>query len=149
MKASGGGSNLRMAVCNVALGLTLCVSAGTGCHSIGVQAGAASYADPYLIVHDSTLAHQISVVSVDYDEVGDLARGTATLRSNRDRSLEIQYRFSWYDKTGREIAAKGQPYHNLIIGGRDAVTVSSGAPNPSAQEFKIRIKKLRPIKAGM
>jgi len=126
------------------------VLAGTGCSTTtkGIQAGAASYADPYLIVNDSMLARQISVVSVDYDTVGDLARGTVTIRSNRDRTPPLQYRFSWYDKAGREIDPKGQPYQTLLIQGHDAVTVSSVAPHPSAEEFKIRVQRVRGNAAG-
>lgn len=135
----------RATFATLALGL---IVAGAGCSSTGLQAGAASYADPYLMVNDSILASQVSVVSVDYDTIGGLARGTITLRSNRDRQLPLQYRFSWYDETGRELDPGGQPYHSLLLEGQDAVTVSSVAPHPSAEEFKVRLKRVRNARSG-
>ena len=136
--------------------LRTCIAAATmitaslfmlGCATAGIQAGDASYSSsPYLIVDDPSLADQISVVRVSHDIVGDIMRAHVTLKSNRARSLRIQYRFSWYDANGMEIDGTGKPYRDLIIEGKDAVSVTSMAPSPYAQEFKIRVRKVKSVK---
>jgi len=119
----------------------------TGCSTAGIQAGDSSATmSPYLLVDDPSLADQISVVKVAHDNVGDIMRAVVTLKSNRDRSLRIQYRFSWYDQNGMEIDGSGKTYRDLILRGHDAVPVTSVAPSPYATEFKIRIQKVKSIK---
>lgn len=119
----------------------------TGCSTAGLQAGDASYSSsPYLIVDDSSLANQIGIEKVAHDMVGDIMRASVTLKSNRSRSLQIQYRFSWYDANGMEIDGNSKPYRDLVIEGKDSKNVTSMAPSPAAQEFKIRVRKVKAIK---
>jgi uncharacterized protein YcfL len=118
-----------------------------GCATSGMIAGDSSYtSSPYLLVDDPVLASQVSITGVDHTPVGDLVQATVTLKSNRHRSLHVQYRFSWYDEAGREIDPGGKPYRDLILEGKDAVPVSSVAPSPAAKEFKIRVRKLKSLK---
>ena len=118
----------------------------SGCTTAGLSAGDATYGSSYLIVDDASLARQISITDVEIDRVGNLMRGYAALQSNRGRSLQIQYRFSWYDANGREIDGTRQPYRDLILRGRDSVPVTSVAPSPQAVEFKIRVQKVRALR---
>ncbi len=123
------------------------LSATTGCSTAGLQAGDSSLTnDPYLLIDDSTFGRQIAIVKVAHDYVGELMRANVTLKSNRGRSLLMQYRFSWYDSNGMEIDGRGQPYRDLIIEGRDTVNVTSVAPSPAATEFKIRVRKVKAIR---
>ncbi len=118
-----------------------------GCRTAGLQAGDAGYASsPYVVLDDPSLANQISIVNVAHDKVGKLMRAHVTLKSNRARSLRLRYRFSWYDTNGMEIDGTGQPYRDLIIQGRDAVSVTSVAPSPYAEEFKISVRKVRALR---
>lgn len=127
--------------------IALAISLTAGCATSGLQAGNADYmSSPYLVVDDLVLADQISIVRVDRDIVGETMRAHVTLKSNRARSLRLLYRFSWYDANGMEIDGGGKPYRDLIIEGKDAVSVTSMAPSPYAREFKIRVRKVKPIK---
>lgn len=132
------------------LGMTSCgvlLLLQGGCGTAGLQAGGSrDTASPYVIVDDPSFGNQVSIVRVAHDQVGELMRGTVTLQSNRRRSLQMQYRFSWYDSNGMEIDGGGQPFRDLIIEGRDTVTVSSVAPSPHAAEFKIRVRKVKAIR---
>jgi uncharacterized protein YcfL len=119
----------------------------TGCSTAGIQAGDSSQAmSPYLLVDDPSLADQISVAKVAHDQVGDIMRATVTLKSNRNRSIQFQYRFSWYDQNGMELDGSGKTYRTLTLRGKDAVPVTSVAPSPYATEFKIRIQKVKAVK---
>ncbi len=123
------------------------VTAWQGCSTAGVVAGDSTYADsPYILADDSTLASQVQVASVDHEMIGGLMRALVTLKSNRNRTLWIQYRFSWYDANGVELDPGSTPYRDLQLQGRDAVSVTSMAPNEQAREFKIRIRKVKSFK---
>lgn len=119
----------------------------SGCSTSGLQAGDSAYTNSsYLVVEDPLFADQISIVRVDHDMVGDIMRAHVSLKSNRNRSLQIRYRFTWYDGQGMEVDPSGKPYRDLIIEGKDTVAVTSMAPSPQAREFKIRVHKVKAIK---
>lgn len=125
----------------------LTVLALAGCATAGLRAGDSSLTnDPYLIIDDASVGDQISIVKVAHDHVGEIMRANVTLQNNRSRSLQIQYRFSWFDTNGMEIDGQGKPYRDLVIEGRDTINVTSVAPSPAATEFKIRVRKLKAIK---
>lgn len=119
----------------------------SGCSTSGLVAGDSSYTDsPYFIVDDRIFGSQVKIVSVGKDFKGDMMRGYATLRSRRHRSLQIRYKFSWYDDKGIEIDPGTRSYHDVVIQGKDTITISSMAPNPQAQEFKVRVVKVKVLK---
>jgi len=119
----------------------------SGCSTAGTIAGdSATGQNPYILAYDSSFARQVSVVDVAHHTVGDLMQAQVTLRSNRNRSLLLTYKFAWFDATGLEIDPQSKPYRSLTIEGRDGVTVSSVAPNPQATEFKMKVRKVKSLK---
>lgn len=119
----------------------------TGCSTAGTVAGdSATGENPYILAYDSSFARQVSVVDVGHHTVGDLMQAQVTLRSNRNRSLLITYKFAWFDATGIEIDPESKPYRTMTIEGKDGVTVSSVAPNPQATEFKMKVRKIKALK---
>lgn len=123
------------------------IALAAGCSTAGLRAGDSSQTnEPYLIVDDPSIGDQISIVKVAHDVVGEIMRANITLQNNRSRSLQIQYRISWFDANGMEIDGQGKPYRDLVIEGKDTVNVTGVAPSPAATEFKIRVRKLKPIK---
>lgn len=123
------------------------LAALSGCSTSGMVAGDSSYSDsPYFIVDDRIFGSQVKIVTVGHDFKGDMMRGYATLKSRRHRSLQVRYKFSWYDDKGVEIDPGTRPYNDVVIQGKDAVTISSMAPNPQAKEFKVRVVKVKVLK---
>lgn len=120
---------------------------GAGCATSGTVAGASSYTDsPYVIIEDATLASQVTVVGVEHQMVGELMKAHVTIRSNRHRSLMLRYKVSWYDESGVEIDPGSKPYRTAVLPGKDSLSITSMAPNPSAKEFKFRLEKVKAIK---
>jgi uncharacterized protein YcfL len=114
-----------------------------GCSTTGEVAGKSASSSPYLIVEDYVLASQVSVTGVSHQLLGDLMQAHVTLKSNRERSLRILYRFQWYDATGIEIAPGAKPYNELILEGLESKGVTSIAPSPSAVAFKVKVRKMK------
>jgi uncharacterized protein YcfL len=96
-----------------------------------------------LVLEDSTrLKDQVQVLRVNYDEVNGLKRVHITLQSARHRRLRLNYRISWFDANGMEIDPTTKTYRNLIIQGRDTVTVTGLANSPAAVTSKLRVRDL-------
>lgn len=94
-----------------------------------------------IIEENGRLAHRVNVVSTSYDEVNGLKRVHIALASDRIHRTRIDYRICWFDANGMEIDSQTKPYRNLILEGRDAVTVTGVANSPAAVSSKLRIRE--------
>ena len=93
------------------------------------------------VLEDSTrLRDQIQVARVNYDEVNGMKRVHITISSTKHRRLRVDYRIVWFDANGMEIDPDTKTYRNLILEGRDAVTVTGVANSPSAVTSKLRVR---------
>jgi uncharacterized protein YcfL len=94
-----------------------------------------------IITENARLAHRVDVTKTTYDEVNGLKRVHITLVSDRSKRLRVDYRICWFDANGMEIDPQTKTYRNLIIEGRDEVTVSGVANSPAAVSSKVRIRE--------
>jgi uncharacterized protein YcfL len=94
-----------------------------------------------IIEENGRLAHHVKVLKTTYDEVNGLKRVHVTLASNRNRRLRVDYRICWFDANGVELDPQTKTYRNLILEGRDAVTVSGVANSASAVSSKLRLRE--------
>lgn len=94
-----------------------------------------------IIEENGRLAHQVDVINTAYDEINGLKRVHITLASHRNRRLRVDYRICWFDINGMEIDSQTKPYRNLILEGRDAVTVTGVANSPAAVSSKLRLRE--------
>lgn len=94
-----------------------------------------------IIEENARLAHRIDVVRTAYDEVNGLKRVHIELASNRNRRLRVDYRICWFDANGMEIDPQTKTYRNLILEGRDTVTVTGVANSPAAVSSKLCVRE--------
>ncbi len=96
-----------------------------------------------LVLEDSTrLRDQIQVVKINYDEVNGLKRVHITLLSSKHRRLRLNYRIAWFDANGMEIDPNTKTYRNLLVEGRDSVTVTGVANSAAGVTSKLRVRGL-------
>lgn len=133
---------------------TSCLAVGsvlTGCatkKTSGIEGAAAIVETPegdmqsskYVIVNNPKLARGIQIVDLKSSFVGDLLKAQVTLVSKYSSTLRFQYKFAWFNKDGIEIDPDASPWKPLIMYGNESKTVQAVAPNPSAREFKIKIR---------
>lgn len=94
-----------------------------------------------LVLEDSTrLKDQVQVLRVNYDEVNGLKRVHVTLASTKHKRLRVNYRIAWFDANGMELDPDSKTYRNLILEGRDAVTVTGVANSAAAVSSKLRVR---------
>lgn len=94
-----------------------------------------------IIEENGRLANRVQVVNTTYDEVNGFKRVHITVKSKRNRRQRVDYRICWFDAAGVEIDPNTKTYRNLILEGRDAVTVSGVANTPLAVTSKLRLRE--------
>ena len=94
-----------------------------------------------IITENARLAHRVEVLNTTYDEVNGLKRVHITLASDRNKRLRVDYRICWFDANGMELDPQTKSYRNLILEGRDAVTVTGVANSPAAVSSKLRVRE--------
>jgi len=132
---------------------TGCLAVGgmmVGCatKTSGLEGAAASVETPegnmqsskFVIVNNPKLARGIQIVDLKSVFVGDMLKGQVTLVSKYSSTLSFQYKFAWFNKDGVEINPDAGPWTPLIMYGNESKTIQAVAPNPSAREFKIKIR---------
>ncbi|HPO38702.1 MAG TPA: YcfL family protein [Kiritimatiellia bacterium] len=134
----------RMTMLCGAVLLTAALSALTGCvETAGTTVTTDHMTGSSLVMEDSTrLRDQIQILKVNYDEVNGLKRVHITLQSSKHRRLRLNYRIAWFDANGMEVDAATKTYRNLILEGRDTVTVTGLANSPACVTSKLRVRDL-------
>lgn len=130
-----------------------CITVGgvfTGCatKTSGLEGAAASVETPegdmqsskFVIVNNPKLARGLQIVDLKNSFAGDLLKAQVTLVSKYSSTLKFQYKFAWFNKDGIEIDPDAGPWNPLIMYGNESKTVQAVAPNPSAREFKIKLR---------
>lgn len=127
-----------------AVALTAALAALTGCvETAGTTVTTDHMTGSSLVMEDSTrLRDQIQILKVNYDEVNGLKRVHITLQSFKHRRLRLNYRIAWFDANGMEVDAATKTYRNLILEGRDTVTVTGLANSPACVTSKLRVRDL-------
>ena len=94
-----------------------------------------------LVLEDSTrLRGQVQVLKASYDEVNGLKRVHVTLASTRHSRLYLHYRIAWFDANGMELDPDTKTYRDLILEGRDSVTVTGVANSAAGVTSKVRVR---------
>lgn len=94
-----------------------------------------------IIEENGRLANRVQVLNTTYDEVNGFKRVHITMKSKRNRRQRVDYRICWFDAGGVELDPNTKTYRNLILEGRDAVTVSGVANTPLAVTSKLRLRE--------
>lgn len=93
-----------------------------------------------ILENNTRLKDQVQVLGVTYDEVNGMKRVNITVASTKHKRLNVDYRIVWFTANGMEIDPDTKTYRNLILEGRDAVTVTGVANSPLAVTSKMRVR---------
>lgn len=95
----------------------------------------------YLQADNTRLARQVLVRDIRCDQTANgLMRASATLTSARNKTMQIQAKFAWFDAAGFEIDPDAETWRVLTLEGRDTRPIVGIAPSPAAESFRIRIR---------
>ena len=96
----------------------------------------------YLQADNTRLARQVLVRDVRCDQTANgHMRASATLTSARNKSMQVQAKFAWFDAAGFEIDPDAETWRVITLEGRDTRPLVGIAPSPAAESFRIRIRE--------
>ena len=96
----------------------------------------------YLQADNTRLARQVLVHDVRCDQTSNgHLRASVSLSSARNKSMQLQAKFAWFDASGVEIDPDAENWRVLTLEGRDTRPVVGIAPTPSAESFRLRIRE--------
>lgn len=87
------------------------------------------------------LATRIGVSRINMTTLGDIKRASLALKNGWFYAQDFQYKVVWFDAEGTEINPEGAIWKPISLQGREVKTVQSVAPNPSAVDVLIYMKK--------
>jgi uncharacterized protein YcfL len=97
----------------------------------------------HLEVSDRTLAHTLEVGEVRIGWSGDLMQAQLDLVNKGRGSLSLEYRLRWTDAQGMLIDAEAQSWKPLTLLGYERKALGGVAPNPTAEEFVVMVKRAK------
>ena len=96
----------------------------------------------YLQADNTRLARQVLVRDIRCDQTANgLMRASATLTSARNKTMQIQAKFAWFDAAGFEIDPDAETWRVLTLEGRDTRPIIGVAPSAAAESFRLRIRE--------
>ena len=96
----------------------------------------------YLQADNTRLARQVLVHDVRCSRTANgHLRASVSLASARNKSMQIQAKFAWFDASGIEIDPDAETWRVLTLEGRDTRPVVGIAPTAAAESFRLRIRE--------
>lgn len=96
----------------------------------------------YLQTDNTRLARQILLDNVRTDQTANgLLRARLSVTSARNKTMQLQYKFAWFDANGIEIDPEAEPWRVLSLEGRDTRPIIGVAPSAAAESFRLRVRE--------
>ena len=91
--------------------------------------------------NNTVLLTEIGVDRVSMINVGDLKKIALGIKNQRFNNKHFAYKIVWVDAYGMEVNPEGSIWKPIDLTGREIKTVQSLAPNPSAVDVVVYLKK--------
>lgn len=92
------------------------------------------------------LSKDFTIQSVRGVSLDGIKKVQLKVENNIRRSLQLEYRFVWYDANGMDVSADSDAWQPFVVEGRSAKTIASSSKSILAQKFEIYIRKLEHVK---
>ncbi|MCX8064324.1 MAG: YcfL family protein [Candidatus Hydrogenedentes bacterium] len=95
--------------------------------------------DSFIHCNDRKLKKKLKMCDVKMRTVGDVLQVSVTLINVSKKTLNLHYKFMWFDKDNFEIRADTFPWIPITLHSKEQKSIQGVAPNPAAKSFKIKI----------
>lgn len=124
------------------LGLgTLFMVGCTAPNALSTQTNANNEMSIRTITNNPVLTTEVFVERVNMSLVGDLKRASIAIKNRRFNNKDFSYKIVWVDAQGVEVNPEGAIWKPIQLTGRETKGVQSLAPNPSAVDVVVYLKK--------
>lgn len=87
------------------------------------------------------LLTEIGVSRISMSTAGDLKKVALGIKNQRFNNKHFSYKIVWVDSNGMEVNPESSIWKPIDLTGREIKTVQSVAPNPSAVDVVVYLKK--------
>jgi len=95
-----------------------------------------------LQIHNKTLAKQVHISEIKSRKKNNLLQINLSLTSTYKKSLQLQYKFQWFDQDDFIIEETKSAWQPLEIHGMQSKTVASLAPTSQVTTFKLYVREV-------
>lgn len=71
-----------------------------------------------------------------------LKKAQVTLLNRKDKTINLQYRFFWYDESGMEMDSGSSVWQPMQLAGKVTRTIASTARRADARSFQVYVREL-------
>lgn len=101
-----------------------------------------SYVNDQRVITDASLGRKVAIVSVNEGRAsGDLLRIQVTLENRSSKPQAFTYKFDWISQEGMELSGPTGGWKQIQLQGRETRAVSAIATNPSAVDFRLKLRE--------
>ncbi|MGC3818682.1 DUF1425 domain-containing protein [Acinetobacter sp. G11] len=133
-----------MKICLKLGAASLLAAALIGCtapNSLSTQTAADGTYSVKTVSNNPKLVTQIAVDRIGMGYAGDLKKASIAIKDRWFVSRNFEYKIVWVDANGFEVNPEGSRWKPIQLTGREIKTVQSIAPNPSAVDVVVYLRK--------
>jgi len=133
-----------MKICLKLGAASLLAAALIGCtapNSLSTQTAADGTYSVKTVSNNPKLVTQIAVDRISMGYAGDLKKASIAIKDRWFVSRNFEYKIVWVDANGFEVNPEGSRWKPIQLTGREIKAVQSIAPNPSAVDVVVYLRK--------
>lgn len=124
----------------VALSGCSATSGAEGRAKVGWTDEGAPLLNTKVVYNSSNLSRKVAIEEMTSSKAGDMLFAQVTMRSKAGETLNLQYKFEWFDLNGLALNAASATWKPLIIYGKESKTIQGLAPDPRGRDYKLLLR---------
>lgn len=93
-----------------------------------------------VVYNSSTLSRKVAIDEMTSSKAGDMLLAQVTMHSKAGDTINLQYKFEWFDNDGLALNAASATWKPLLIYGKESKTIQGLAPDPRGREYKLLLR---------
>ncbi len=93
-----------------------------------------------VVYNSSTLSRKVAIDEMTSSKAGDMLLAQVTMHSKAGDTINLQYKFEWFDSNGLALNAASATWKPLLIYGKESKTIQGLAPDPRGREYKLLLR---------
>lgn len=93
-----------------------------------------------VVYNSSSLSRKVAIDEMTSSKAGDMLLAQVTMRSKSGDTVNLQYKFEWFDLNGLALNAASATWKPLLIYGKESKTIQGLAPDPRGRDFKLLLR---------
>lgn len=124
----------------VALSGCSATSGAEGRAKVGWTDDGAPLLNTKVVYNSSNLSRKVAIEEMTSSKAGDMLLAQVTMRSKAGDTLNLQYKFEWFDLNGLALSAASATWKPLIVYGKESKTIQGLAPDPRGRDYKLLLR---------